>query len=276
VKTETIIEIRNSLLVRMDLSRTRARTSPSVLTTVCVILACTLSLAMRSPIFAAALPVPNGSFEHPDVADGSGIAYISPGVYSEWQTDFGTALNHGHFGFSDPNDARFPNTTGNGILPSPADGTQFGELSVRAGDTMAIISASPITTISANNRYTLSVAAGNEIYDDWRHGTLWIFLLAGNTPVASSSIAFESFPVSSFQDVVTSFNAIAGSQFVGQPLYVRIAFEDNSPVGDLAIFDNVRVDVQPIPEPASLLPIAWAVLLAWVCRRKLLRAEKPV
>jgi hypothetical protein len=209
----------------------------------------------------AAIAVPNYSFETPVFSDGTGIAYPSTGVFSSWRFIRGAS---GHIGFYNPADNTFLNTTGS-VLPSPAEGNQYGEISISAFNTASISTANPVATIAENTRYTLTVAAGNEHSSSSSLGILQISLEANTETLCLSSIVYQSFPLDSFSDVTASVDILTGSPHVGRPLNVRISFIDNSSFGDRAVFDNVRLDASPspLPEPntASCLLVSLSLLL---------------
>jgi HpiC1 cyclase len=151
-------------------------------------------------VYALAITVPNGSFESPDFADGSGLVQITPGIYFDWNYD--QVPVGGQFGIIDSNDSRFPNTTGDGLLPGPADGQQYAILGTPGGfQSTSITNVSPLGTLQNDLIYTLSLAAGNELTSQFSShtGSLEIALLADNTVLAQNSISYATIPLGSFE-----------------------------------------------------------------------------
>ena len=193
---------------------------------------------------AFSITIPNGSFETPDFADGSGLAQPTPGVYYDWNYDQVPA-GGGQFIITDSNDSLFPNTTGNGLLPGPADGQQFAILgTARGGQSTSITNISPLATLQSGRTYTLSVAAGNEITSQFslHTGSLKIAVLASDTVVAENSISYATIPLGSFKLVLTSFSA--GESSAGRPLNIRITYTAGPDAGDNGCFDNVTLGIE--------------------------------
>ena len=189
------------------------------------------------------ITIPNGSFENPDFADGSGLAQITPGIYYDWNYDH-VPVGGGQFAIIDSNDSRFPSTTGNGQLPGPADGQQYAILGTgRGGQTTSITNVSPLATLQSGRTYTLSVAAGNEITSQFSShtGSLKIALLANDAVVSENSISYATIPLGSFKLLSTSFSA--GQSLAGRPLNIRITYAAGPDAGDNGCFDNVTLGI---------------------------------
>src|SRR6266699_2070794 len=128
---------------------------------------------------AASIPVPNFSFNDPEVADGTSnnISRQVPG----WSLGgFGGA------GVRDPVNAQYSGASGeNALLPGTADGGQTAFLASVEGNPMAIITTTGIT-LQPNTVYLLTVAVGNPL--DANPGDVSLKLTADSIGLATTTI----------------------------------------------------------------------------------------
>jgi hypothetical protein len=198
-------------------------------------------------VYAFAITVPNGSFESPNVADGSAVVQTTSGIYFDWQ--FG---QFGQFGVIDSNDSFFPDTTGDGLLPDPAEGQQFAIL--EGGE---ITSVSPVATIQNNLIYTLSVAVSKPSLLNL--GLVRIQLMADRIELTANSTV----PAGGFFELLsTSFSTASdGGLYVGFPLNIRISqipglgakFSGPTFVDNVTVQANAVSSVPDLGNTAALL-----------------------
>ena len=163
--------------------------------------------------------------------------------------------------------------------PGTSDGSQAAYLQVYNGGNFETLSTSnSLGTITANTKYTLTVAIGAPA--NWTGnptgGTKTanetaaevIFSLTGNGTAitgASDTIAENLVPMGTLNDYTLTFTTGASGGAIGKSLGISLeALKANYPSGDpgleAAIFDNVRLtDVSTVPEPSS-----WALMLGGV------------
>ena len=210
----------------------------------------TVAMAFASACNAAEIALPNSSFESPDFADGSGLAYVEPGLVYGWNF---TGPVNSHFGIGDPDDFRLHGTTGNAtLLPPPADGYQYAVLGGGARSVTSIQNPAPIGTIQPLTQYTLDIAAINLDARNFGSGlgTLQISLLAGMNSVASSSLDYSSFNFGEIRPLQVSFMSGASDWTVGQALNIRVSVTAPSTSGANGFFDNLVLTATPVPEPS--------------------------
>ena len=210
---------------------------------------------------AASIPVPNYSFELPSLADG-GFDLVVEG----WLRSDGDAA-----GLLNPQDAQFPGSSGLGDLAAPAHGLQSAFLGDGSGGvkTTSLTTTAPLTVILANVTYTLRVAFGSRLdFAADPSGAATFGLLANGLSILESSTTFTtnttSLPLGTFVDYTTSFTTTTGSPLIGQNLTARISYTGDNQV----MFDNVRVNVDVVPEPTSAILLASTVPLFWLRRRR--------
>ena len=236
------------------------------------IAALALFVPFQDRIQGQVIAVPNGSFEMPVYSDGSGLLTVSSGIFDGWNFTDAAA---GQFGIINPDDSRFPGTSGaSGFLPSPADGLQYGVLGTAAGETASITNVSPLATIGNTTTYTLSVAVGNETALNYSSfmGTLQIALLANSTVISSNSIAYSTIPHGEFELLSTSFSSNSEPFTVGEALNIQIAYTAGPKFGDNGIFDNVQLSAVPEPNTSFLFFIGLIFVLMFYRKAKALKS----
>jgi hypothetical protein len=230
------------------------------------------SMVLASQCHAMILTLPNGSFENPDFTDGSGLAYIDPGLVYGW--NWIGPINRIQFGVSDPTDFHFLGTTGNGAnrLPAPADGYQYAFLGGWAQSVSSIQNPVSLGMIQPFTRYALGVAAINTYAQHIGSGlgTLQLSLLAGAVPVATASIDYGSFGFGQIRLLESSFTTGGDTDLlVGQELNVRVTYTADFYLGSNGYFDNLVLTATPVPEPASgLFMLGGCIGLLSLKRRK--------
>lgn len=172
------------------------------------------------PANAALVNVANHSFEDQVLADGAAVVGIAG-----WLNSSGGIFN--------PTTASFT---------SVPDGVNTAWLNGgSATQTLA-------TTLAANTAYTLMVDVGDR--NDWATFPGYsVALLAGNTVLASES---SLTPNNGWLTSTVSYFATVGNPLLGTALTIRLTSG-----GTQVNFDNVRLDVSPVPEPET-----YAMLLA--------------
>jgi hypothetical protein len=209
------------------------------------------------------------------LADGQQISYPSG-----WTTFFDAGLG-ANFVERNPTSAEFPGAAGDGVLPSPAAGSQAAFNASTFDNTIAVLSdvvLSPIT-FQNNMTYTLTVAIGQALNDPagLGHFAGFALLLIDNGPGHYGSLIYQTYPDAdnptpgTFKDFILQFN---GNDFAtGGPAapvagdMLRVGFE----LGAGTYADNVRLDVSPAPEPSTLVLLASGLIglsaYAWRKRR---------
>lgn len=133
-------------------------------------------------------------------------------------------------------------TTGGVINPTTA---QFSNPVPDGNNSAWLNSASATQTLSAlltaNRVYSLQVEVGDR--KDSTFPGYRVSLWAGNNLLASES---SLVPNDGFLTSTVNYTALTGNPYLGQNL--RIELHSN---GIQVNFDNVRLDVSPVPEPAS-------------------------
>jgi hypothetical protein len=198
------------------------------------------------PAFAqGSLTVPNFSFETPALGLGNNTTE-NP---SNWVL---SATVQG--GVYNPTDDAYPGAT-TGPLPAPALGDQLAYINITAsGPTPAsLTTAAPTGVAGANTVYTLTVAVGRRV-NVAADERFRIALLLDGSPVSAAVLSGTSIPAGTFTDLTTTYT----SPSAGGNLDVRLTYEaDGEVVGiSQANFDNIRVGVAPVPEPATCLAAA--------------------
>jgi len=229
------------------------------------------AIALTSPCTAALIALPNASFESPDFADGSGLVFIDTGLVFGW--NWTGPVHNTQFGIIDPDDSRFPGTTGNGAnrLPSPAEGYQYAILGGSAQSVSSIQNPVPLGAIQPFTRYVLDIAAINERAQNLGSGlgTLQISLLAGPDAVASSSISYSSFAFGQIRLLESSFTTGGSTDsLVGQDLNVRVTYIADASFGSNGFFDNLILTATPVPEPNIIVLFVLGCLCIRVVTRQ--------
>lgn len=184
------------------------------------------------PAHAALVNVANHSFEDQVLADGVNVVGIAG-----WGNSSGGVFN--------PTTASFT-TVPDGVNTAWLNGGS-------ATQTL-------VTALTANTAYTLMVDVGDR--NDWATFPGYsVALLAGNTVLASES---SLTPNNGWLTSTVNYSAFAGNPLLGSALTIRLTSN-----GTQVNFDNVRLDVSPIPEPETYaLMLAGLGLVGFaVCRR---------
>ncbi|OYY95515.1 MAG: hypothetical protein B7Y41_03160 [Hydrogenophilales bacterium 28-61-23] len=195
-----------------------------------------LTLAASLSANAAPVSITNHSFESTVLADGiNGVGIVG------WINSTGGAFNP-RIG-----------PTGHFTNPIP-DGNNTAWLN-GGGATQTLIS----TLLTANTAYTLMVEVGDRrdnVFPGYQ-----VALLAGNTVLASES---SLQPNDGFLTSTVNYTALAGNPLLGTALTIRLTAN-----GTQVNFDNVRLDVSPVPEPETYaLMLAGLGLVGFAARRR--------
>ncbi len=186
-----------------------------------LLLAAGSSAGMSS--YAASISINNFSFEHTVLSDGAWTS--GSGQMYGWIQSTGGVLN--------PTTANFSN-------PVP-DGNNTAWLN--SGSATQTLS----TVLTANMAYTLMVDVGDR--KDSSFPGYRVSLWAGNNLLASESALV---PNDGFLTSTVNYTALAGNPFLGQALTIELHAN-----GIQVNFDNVRLNVSPVPEPET-----YALMLA--------------
>ena len=206
--------------------------------------------------FAASIPVPNFSFEEPDVVDGAATVFGTP--ISGWTILYG---GQSEAGVHDPLNAQYAGATGaNGVLPGGAVGTQAAFIAIGANTTR--MTTTNVTSVSANTVYLLTVAIGNPL--DHNPGNVFLRLTINGSDAATTTIPQASIPDGTFTDFSVALGPFASTDSnIGRTLGIEFgtSYEAGSPFV-VADFDNVRLTTTvPEPQCAGLLVVGAALVL---------------
>ena len=184
---------------------------------------------------AASVYIVNHSFESQVLADGYWTS--GSGQMSGWSQSTGGVIN--------PTTANFSN-------PVP-DGNNTAWLnSASATQTLSAV-------LTSNMAYTLMVDVGDR--KDGNFPGYSVSLWAGNNLLASES---SLVPNDGFLTSTVNYTALAGNPFLGQALMIELHSN-----GIQVNFDNVRLDVSPVPEPDTYaLMLAGLGLVGFAARRR--------
>jgi len=195
--------------------------------------------------FADSIPITNPSFETTNPLNfscGVGCAYNN-GPIPGWTT---TGGQQGSFQ---------PGTAGFFTSPVP-DG------SIVAYSNGGTISQTLSATLSPNATYTLSLDVGRRV--DTGMTNFMIELFAGNTLLSSLTVSNSTIAPGSFAPELLTFTAGA-NPLTGN---LGIAFVNPSPIPAQVNYDNVALNVTPVPEPGSLALLATGLGLAFFVLRR--------
>jgi hypothetical protein len=202
--------------------------------------------------YAAEIPVPDFSFEEPDLAEGT------LGTVPGW-----TALLVGGGGtprVRDPANAQYAGSTGNNaLLPGSALGGQAAYFAfTENGSGMTTTLAG--TTVQANTLYTLTAALGDPLDRD--PGTVFLRLTLNGTVAATTTILPTSIPSGTFTDFSVALGPFASNDLrVGETLGIELRMSGGFRSGGYgADFDNIRL-TSAVPEPTALSAFACIGLL---------------
>lgn len=253
-----------------------------------------LGSLMARQATAASLFIANNSFEDAPLAAAGGqttstTTNANPvnAVINGWTWSVSSGASAGIINSSD---AMFANTSLTGQnLPGTADGEQFAYIGQAGASGTYAIEQVLTSNLASNNSYTLSVAVGNR--SDMLMGRFFIYLFAGSTQLtvsptygsentsgiyAGSPFAGNNIGNGEFKDYsVTISAATIASTFsanIGQALKIRL--ERNSGAqANMAIFDNVRLNTTPVPEPSALLLATFGGVTAAAWRVRSMRRK---
>lgn len=195
-----------------------------------------MSLAVCTGAAAAPLNVSNPSFENPGLGDGG----VSGSIGSWIQSGPSGVFN-------------------------PVRGVHFSDVTATDGQQAAFTNGGSIQQIlpdvlTAFTDYTLSVDVGDRL--DVAPQPYVVGLYAGGQLLAE--VADGPVPDDGYVTVVVNYTAELGDPLLGGQL--QIVLVNNG--GPQVLFDNVRLDATPTPEPA-----AWVVFGPWLLRRRRRSAE---
>ena len=238
------------------------------------VLALVASLLLACPAAATLIIIPNASFEDPDVADNTFTASSGFMPIPNWT--FAQTFN-GDFGAGvwDPVDSDYTGTTGdNAALPGTASGGQVGYMYLaQTDDTMLaevmaeLTPESNLAFIQPLTIYTLTVAIGHS--QTFLAGDVKVGLYRGDNQTALSETIIPSaaVPANTFADFSSVFVSPADDELTDVPLVIRVTHTHDGPGERSVDFDNVRLDVTPVPEPAGIATLALGSLAAVTRRR---------
>lgn len=209
-------------------------------------------LAMVAFVGAAAISVPNFSFESPDRSE------LGNGPTDDWTDNAGS----GNF---DPNNTFFPGSSGdNAPLAPPAQGGQVGYTNnlTGPGPLQGELTQTLTAVVTSGSAYYLTVAVGQDAAGN-ALGNYDIELLAGATVIAIAPVVVPA-PGTFLDTNALSPYFAPGHPLIGQALTIRIAHDAGASPSQ-NYYDNVRLN--EIPEPASLGLLAMGAL-AMLRRRK--------
>lgn len=205
---------------------------------------------------AAALTVPNYSFESPDVSTTilgtNQIGTPNTTTIPDWSIDGPFPARAGL------TENSFLATSGVGF--SNVDQQQFAYIDTRTvGDPAYLQLTDPtssLPTIQGGASYTVTVGVGRELAYQYA-GTVEIDLLANGTVAASQLVNASALAQGTFQDFSATLASNLSSNFAGQQLSVRFVgtYTDTGMPGgkNEVALDNVRLTTTAVtPEPASL------------------------
>jgi PEP-CTERM motif len=206
-----------------------------------------LLLTPNFRLSASSITVPNPSFELPALPNGANnnggngdTTTITGWTITAPAGNTDNGVYHPAGGFTSTNP-----------LPAPADGNQIAYQVPGTGNTSSITTSASLGTVAANMLYTLTVALGNRndnLFFDT--GTYTIDLLANGVSVAEATKAGSSISHGTFSDLSATVTSPASGPLIGESLTIRLSATAGS-ASDEAIFDNVRLTADPVPEPAT-------------------------
>ena len=241
-------------------------------------------------VSAASVALVNPNFDDQSLSDGS-----QANLPSGWVAVYGTDAST-NFVRAQPHVGRVRRRDGNGLLPSPAAGSQaaFNASSIGGGTgayDIAVLDdyqgrrgpAQPLITLQAGQTYTETIAVGQGLTTpNPLGGGVWANYFDGFSILMADVtqgglLVNQEFDKSlnpvpgTFQDFSLTIN---GSDYIS-------ADPDNGPqagdelaigfiIGAQTYITNVRLDVSSVPEPSSLVLVASGLigLLAYAWRRR--------
>lgn len=231
--------------------------------------------ACAAPIDLAGLGI-NADFETPSLGgDDGGEQYNNGDLGSGWTKTL-TPPSSSEWGLVDPPTSFYG---AQNPLPAPFDGRQtaYMNLSRDSGAVSEVVS-DPIGTLGAGEVYTLSVGAGTRFAASVGYSASW----AADAVIGLELLDGTDLGTFAVQGVSGSANALWDVQYtldvdadapgaVGQQARIVIrgvnTTTDQDGFSQLA-FDNVRLDVTAVPEPASLVLLIAGGLALLTLRRR--------
>lgn len=202
---------------------------------------------------AVSIAVPNADFE----ATALGNSAIAAGDFAP-----GWAFVGGTHGVYNPSTAFYNN-------PQITDPPNAGVIGTMSGDTVAFffstvnshMTATTAHDVVAGETYALTVSVG------WRDngnslGATYIALFDGDSQLARHNVTAAELQLGTFTDVSLSYTTTAADS---GKLRVRLGHDS----GNFSDFDNVRLSVSAVPEPASWALMAGGAGLLLALRRRL-------
>jgi len=212
------------------------------------------------------------NFETDGVADGNFTN--SPGVTpTGWDLELNGQAAPAYFGYFNPLDDTYSNTTGLPGDPSPMSGPNifyFGALDDQQGISQTLASA----TFEADTDYTLTVAVGTRL-DYAVMADLEIDLYAGASLIATEILLAANYATSGNAVTFTDYSLdythdAADAGLAGQAL--KIVFLQSGAGGEVDI-DNIRLSAVPEANEAPLLALAGGIFCLPLLRH--LRGKAP-
>jgi hapalindole H/12-epi-hapalindole U/12-epi-fischerindole U synthase len=233
-----------------------------------------LGIALPETTNAAAIVVPNFSFEQPDIAENT-----FPSGVDDW-----TLSGNGNGGIFDAGNDSFSGTDGdNAPLPGSADGGQSAYVSLDGTLSPAaeahLTTNGSLATVEDNTTYSLTIALGRSF--DYPPFETTIALLVNGFVAASSTIPVASMTPGTFADFSTSFvTGSTGDPLTGGSLAIRVSSSKpdgaTAPEAFSSDFDNVRLDATTVPEASTTVLVAMGLLTGFLARRARPRAPASV
>jgi hypothetical protein len=240
-----------------------------------------LSAGFAATARATAVSIVNPGFESDAAADGGAVA-----AAIGW--NLGGSDSFSNFTYDPPAAAgnatnaknTFAGDTNNFLLSNGGDSANSG-----ATGFTNVTQVIPTATIQPNTRYTLSLDVGNligptvfpavtsgDVVTDHLQTRLVLNgggPLSGNADtslVSSTAHAVASGDVDNFTLI---YETGANPANIGNDLYIQLVASKSVPGGSITqvMFDNVSLDMSPVPEPASALASAGLLLLGAAGRR---------
>lgn len=199
-----------------------------------------LALSMvAGQVGAASIAITNADFEAVQRSDGG----IAIGAHAP-----GWTFVNGTYGVYNPSLAFYSNAQITDPPNSGVIGTMSGPMvAFIFSSANAHLTATTAHSVVAGERYQLTVAVGTR--SNSSPGTTYLALLDGDSELARHDVGVGERVVGSFTDITLSYTASAAD---AGALRVRLGQDG----GNHSDFDNVRLTVSAVPEPAS-----WALLV---------------
>jgi hypothetical protein len=226
---------------------------------------------------AGYVAVSNPGFESATVENGGTASPIANWNWTISAYD-GSAVTLNPFGYDAPD-----NDTTNGFKGASGNGTPLGgeganvALMQVTGLQYGILDQVVNTTLQYGNTYTLTVAVGKVPTGGRLNSQIWISIEdspGGTSKIQSYSTLYPSdMTAAEFVEQSVSFTPAADNPYLGQKLMIGLCgFSDDAVSGPYqgVAFDNVRLDVDVVPEPSTILLLASGVigLLAYAWRKR--------